>query len=405
MSKALYYEDAWMRAFDARVSDAKQDQDGVWLCLDRTAFYPEGGGQPGDSGRLLSGDREWLVADTRRDPEGCIWHLLSAQDGAAPPDIGTQVHGEVDWARRFDHMQQHTGEHIIAASLFEVTGGFTHGLHIGHEVSTIDVTLPNGATKLDAQALERIEALANARIAADGPVVCSVPDSKELAGLPLRKDPTVTEQVRICAIGDYEMVACAGTHLSHTSQVGLVKLLKSEPARGKMRLYFLCGERAVKHYALVYKAITQVAEMLSARVEEAPQLLREQLDKAAQARRELAALRRQNTLRKAPGLLAEAQALSDNRRLVIAELEEHDLPAMEALANVITQQERVIVLLCAPKDGRRNLLFARSADLDTNMSDFIKSTGAKGGGRPDFARGACEESLPWEAARVMAPHL
>lgn len=405
MSKALYHEDAWMWSFDARVCDARQDQAGHWLCLDRTAFYPEGGGQPGDSGRLLAGDREWTVTDTRRDPAGGIWHLLSAQDGAAPPDIGVQVHGEIDWSRRFDHMQQHTGEHIIAASLFEVTGGFTHGLHIGHEVSTIDVTLPDGATKLDTQELDRIEALANARIAADGPVVCRFPDSEELAGLPLRKDPTVTEQVRVCAIGDYEMVACAGTHLSRTSQVGLVKLLKSEPARGKMRLSFLCGKRAMAHYALIYKAIIQVADMLSARVEETPQLLREQLDKAAQTRRELAALRRQNTLSKAPALLADAQALSDGRRLVMAELEENDLPAMEALANVITQQERVIVLLCALKDGRRNLLFARSADLDTNMSDLIKSTGAKGGGRPEFARGACEESLPWEAAKVMAPHL
>lgn len=406
MTRQLYFEDAWMRQFEGIVSGVRQDDAGAWLALDQTAFYPEGGGQPGDSGRLLMADgTEWLVTDSQRDKEGVIWHQVVLGEGKTLPAQGAGLSGELDWARRFDHMQQHTGEHIIAGSLYERTGGFTHGLHIGKEVSTIDVTLPDGSTRLDEKTMESIERLANTHIAADEKVICRFPDTEELASLPLRKDPSVTDHVRVCFIGSHELVACGGTHLARTSQVGLVKLLKTEPARGKMRLFFLCGERAMAHYALVYKSLGRVCEMLSAKEEEAPDRLREYMKKAEASHLSLAALRRQNTLGKADGLMAQALSLSGGRKAVIAQLEEDDLPALEALANALTREPKTIALLCVPKEGLYNLLFARSSDLETDMPELLRSTGARGGGRPEFARGAARDSLPWEAARVMAPHL
>jgi len=404
MTRKLYFEDAWLRHFTAKVTGTRQDERGHWLRLNQSAFYPEGGGQPGDSGKITSGGHEWQVTDTQGDPDGGVWHLLAA-GGAEPPGPGAAVEGFIDWERRFDHMQQHSGEHLIASRLYQLTGGFTHGLHIGREFSTIDVTMPDKSVKLEEQTMEQIERMANRLIAQDGAIVCRFPEEGELAALPLRKDPTVTEHVRVCFIGDYELVACGGTHLGRTGQIGLVKLLKSEPARGKLRLSFLCGQRAVYHYAKVYKAVSRASALLSAGEEELPRRLEETLRQLEDTRRELGALRRQNSLARLPGLLKDAQTLKNGRRLITAQLEEHDLPALEAMAGRLVEESGLIVLLCVVKEGRWNLLFARSQDVDADMNAFIKSTGARGGGRPDFARGAAQDSLPWEAARVMAPHL
>lgn len=401
MTKRLYFEDALQRQFEAVATDLRADQEGHWLCLNQTAFYPEGGGQPGDTGQLKSDTQVWQVKDTQVDEDGRIWHLL---DGNSPPAIGAALAGALDWTRRYDHMQQHSGEHLIAGTLYELTGGFTHGLHIGKEISTIDVTMPGGEKRLESDMLAQIEALANQRIAQDSAITCRIPAPEELAALPLRKDPTVQEQVRVCAMGEFEMVACGGTHLARTGQIGLVKLLGSEPARGKLRLSFLCGQRANAHYAKVYDALSQARALLSAKEEEVPGRIEDLLRQMDSYKRELGALRRQASLDKLPSLIAGAQTMPDGRRLVAAELEENDLAALEAMASALVAHTRLMALLCVKSEGRWNLLFARSSDLDINMSDFIKATGAKGGGRPDFARGAATDSLPWEAARVMAPH-
>jgi alanyl-tRNA synthetase len=404
MTIRLYYDNAWQKEFDGTVTLIRDEDDGIWLALDRTAFYPEGGGQPCDRGSLAFSGGQIEIISVQADGDKIIWHQVKPENKGKLPAVGETVHGIIDWERRFDFMQQHTGEHIIASCLYEQTGGFTHGLHIGQETSSIDVTLPDGSMKLDTGKLASIEEMANQRIAQDGNITCSFPDELELASMPLRKDPTVTEQVRVCAIGSYEMVACGGTHLSRTSQVNLVKLLYVQPARGKMRLFFLCGLRAVRHYALCYSSLSQAAEALSAREEEVPLRLSEVMKQAGEARRELAALRRQNTLAKAPRLLEDALVLNDGRRVVMAMLDAHDLPAMEAMASLLVREPRLIALLCVLKDGLHNLLFARSENLDMNMAELMRACGAKGGGRPEFARGAARDSLPWEAAKVMVPH-
>lgn len=404
MTIRLYYLDAWQKEFDGTVTQIRAEDGCHWLALHQTAFYPEGGGQPCDRGSLAFSGGLMGVVSVQVDEDKFIWHQVKPENSGKLPAVGETVHGIIDWERRFDFMQQHTGEHIIANCLYEQTGGFTHGLHIGQETSSIDVTLPDGSMKLDDGVLAAIEEMANRRITQDGNITCSFPDETELASLPLRKDPTVTEHVRVCAIGSYEMVACGGTHLSRTSQVNLVKLLYVQPARGKMRLFFLCGLRAIKHYALCYSSLSQAAEALSAREEEVPLRLSEVMKQAGETRRELAVLRRQNTLAKAPQLLEDALVLHDGRRIIMAMLDVFDLPAMEALASLLVREPRLIALLCVLKDGLYNLLFARSENLDMNMAELMRACGAKGGGRPEFARGAAKDSLPWEAAKVMVPH-
>ena len=386
MTQKLYFLDPWMKDFEAKVTGLRSDEKGRWLSLDQSAFYPEGGGQPFDTGFLSSGERRFPVLEVQADESGKIWHRVALPAGAALPEPGEAVWGFIDWPRRFDHMQQHTGEHILAGSLNLLTGGFTHGLHIGAEASSIDVTLPDGALRLPPGALDEIEALANRRVAEDAPITCFFPTAEELAILPLRKEPTVTEMVRVCKVGDYEMVACGGTHLGRASQAGPIKILSCQPARGKMRLFFLCGLRAAGHYRMCWKALDASASLLNVRADEVPARVSALLGQAAEARREISGLKSRLTLAKLPGLLAGAQPLPGGR-LVVSELAEEDIPAMEDLARGLIREGGVLALLSAPQGDRTLCLFARSPDRDEDMADLLTASGAKGGGRPDFARG------------------
>lgn len=227
MTERLYYDNAYLTEFDARVTKVCERNGRTIVALDRSAFYPTSGGQPYDTGDIAGR----AVTDVYVDGDGEVWHEI---EGSL--SVGEAVHGRIDWERRFDHMQQHGGEHMIAGAIYELTGGMTIGLHLGEEVSSIDVEFADGATHVPEELVERIEDLVNERIQRDWPVKCWFPDAAELAVLPLRKQPTVKEHVRIVAMGDFEMVACGGTHPSSTGQIGLVKIVDTAPARGKLRV-------------------------------------------------------------------------------------------------------------------------------------------------------------------------
>jgi len=402
LTKRLYYQDAWLKCFEAGVTGHRRDAAGYWLSLTESAFYPEGGGQPWDTGTLSYARGSLKVLEVQADETGEVWHRVDAGSEAELPPPGERLSGEIDFARRFDHMQQHTGEHILANCVWRLTGGFTHGLHIGQDVSSIDVTLPGGEMRLSQETLEEIEALANRRVAGDAEIVCRFPPEEEIEALPLRKDPTVSENVRVCMVGGYEMVACGGTHLSRASQVGLIKILSCQPARGKVRLSFLCGLRAATHYRETYSALYRASVLLSARPAEVPERVGTLLEKAAETERELRGVRREMTLRKVPGLLLQAVPLPDGGRLVVAELEAADTPAMEELAAELIGHGSLVALLSAPGEDRGLFLFARSGDRTEDMPGLMRECGVRGGGQPDFARGAGENgALDRAGAQVL----
>ena len=214
--------------------------DGKYLVyLDRSAFYPTSGGQPYDTGTIDGAHILDVFVDANHD----VCHVTDA-----PLDVGQTVRGRIDWPRRFEHMQQHAGDHMIASAIWRHFGGVTIGLHLGETVSTIDVDMPGGKTHQTPEQVRLIERDVNARIQRDVPVCCWFPTPEELEGLPLRKKPTVTEHVRVVAIGDDEMVACGGTHPATAGQIGLVKIVGAAPARGKLRVSFLAGMRAYGDY-------------------------------------------------------------------------------------------------------------------------------------------------------------
>lgn len=391
MTERLYYNDSYMTEFDAVVEKTEMRGDKQIIALNRSAFYPTSGGQPYDTGTI----RDAHVTDVFVDKSGEVWHETDGQF-----EIGDAVHGKIDWKRRFDHMQQHGGEHMIAGAIYNLTGGMTIGLHLGAEVSSIDVDFPDGTTHADDKLIERIEDYVNDKIQKDMPVRCWFPDEAELAALPLRKKPTVSEHVRIVAMGDFEMVACGGTHPSTTGQIGLVKIVSAAPARGKLRVSFVCGKRALADYRRNYNIAWAAANALTTHPDNLVKNIESLSARLKQAEYELNTLRREKLFADIPAMIRDAEALPEGRKLICGKIDA-DANLLKDFASKLIEEDGLIVLLGAGSAEKCNLVFARSGNVDLPMgsllSECAKAHGGKGGGRPDFAQGGGPEAILYTA--------
>ncbi|MBR6667616.1 MAG: alanyl-tRNA editing protein [Clostridia bacterium] len=380
MTDRLYYDNAYLTAFDARVLSCRANGDHYDVLLDRSAFYPTSGGQPFDTGSL--GDARVVDVNVT---QGEVWHTVTQ-----PLTPGDTVHGMIDWPRRFDHMQQHAADHMIASALHRLMGGVTIGLHISSDVSTIDVSMPGGITRISDEDVRRIENDVNERIQQDVPIRCWFPDPEELVSLPLRKKPTVDEHVRIVAIGTDEMVACGGTHPATAGQLGLVRIVSVTPARGKMRVAFLAGQRALSDSYRCSEAAHAAAALLSTGVDSLPVAVSTLQEKLRTAEFELLRFKKEQLLSQAEQFLAEADVLSDGAR-VVARFVQADAILLRDLASRLIETPGIIALLGATTGDQAIYVFARSSDLSTDMGTLLRSCavplGGKGGGRPDFAQG------------------
>ena len=391
MTERLYYDNAYLTEFDCCVLACRENGVHFDVLLDRSAFYPTSGGQPFDTGTL--GNAQVIDVNVI---DGDVWHTVTQ-----PLTPGTTVHGCIDWPRRFDHMQQHAADHMIASALHRLMGGVTIGLHISGDVSTIDVSMPGGATRLSDEDIRLIEEDVNERIQRDVPVRCWFPEAAELAALPLRKPPTVDEHVRIVAIGEDEMVACGGTHPATAGQLGLVKIVAVTPARGKMRVAFLAGARAMADYRRVSEAAHQTAGMLSTGVENLAASVGALQEKLRAAEFELVRLRREQLLNQVEHFISEAETLPGGARL-IARFVEADAMLLRDLASKLIEAPGMIALLGVMNGDQAIYVFGRSADVNVHMGTLLKESalplGGKGGGRPDFAQGGGSRDI-LDAAR------
>ena len=387
MTERLYYDNAYLTEFDARVIDCRPNGEHFDVQLDRSAFYPTSGGQPFDTGRL--GDA--CVVDVNVT-DGDVWHTVTQS-----LSVGEKVHGVIDWERRFDHMQQHAGDHMIAGALHRMMGGVTIGLHISSDISTIDVAMPDGATRISDEMLRRIELDVNEHIQSDVPVRCWFPSDEELQALPLRKKPTVSEHVRIVAIGDDEMVACGGTHPSTAGQIGLIKIVSVTPARGKMRVAFLAGKRALMDYCQCHDAAHAAAELVSSNVENLSASVGMLKEKLRVTEYELVRHKKEQLLSQVQRMIDEAETLADGTKL-IASFVDADGMLLRELVSRLIEQPGVIALMGAANGEQAIYVFGRSADVEANMGALLRDSarplGGKGGGRPDFAQGGgCRQIL------------
>ena len=378
MTERLYYEDSYLWQFDAAVTSVKNGKrPGEWeITLNRSAFYPTSGGQPYDTGTLAFGKNKAKVTDVEVTADGDVVHTVDREIPA-----GTAVRGEIDGARRTDHMEQHGGEHMLAGVIWEKLGGTTIGLHLGQTESTIDVSMPEGRTHLTDEEITLLENTVNERIRMDAPIRCWFPDEEELKRLPLRKAPTVTEHVRVVAMGDFEMVACGGTHPSSTGRIGLIKIISSIPAKGKVRVSFVCGGRAVSLFQTYMRYADKAGAALSCPVEKLSSAASELKYRLSEAEKRANHLETKELL----AVMTAAETAEDvpDVTLCMLTIPETDSRAIAAAVSEYIGTKGRALLLCA---GER-LTFARSADVRIDMNDLIKRVG-RGGGRPDMASGA-----------------
>ena len=368
----LYYENAYTQDFTAVVQSCEAAKNGFAVTLDRTAFYPEGGGQPADHGTL----GEARVLDVH-EKDGVVTHLC---DRAL--SVGAEVGGRIDWARRFDHMQQHSGEHIISGLLCSTFHCDNVGFHMGADVVTIDYNAPITWE----QALE-VERRANAYIWADHPIRIWYPSAEELAALPYRSKKELTGAVRITEFPSADRCACCGTHVSSSGQVGLLKLLSCQKFRDGVRLELLCGQRALDCLAAGWEQARQIGQALSVKPQSA-------FAAVSRLQEELLSLKEKAArLEEADFAHTAAQYRGAGSVLHIAEPLDGD--GARRLCDAIAKAAGGRCAVFAGQDGDyRYAVIESGGDLRQFIKDMNTALHGRGGGRDGFAQGsaACTEA-------------
>lgn len=371
MTEKLYYIDAFCKEFDARVLACEEANGHFAIRLDRTAFFPEGGGQFGDSGVL--GKTE--VLDTK-EKDGEIWHYTSA-----PLTVGETVHGVLDFAKRFRRMQCHSGEHIVSGLIHALFGFDNVGFHLGDSDVTIDIS-----GVLTDDDLRRVEKLANEAITKDFPVRAWFPSSEEAAALPYRAKLQITEGLRLVEFPGYDICACCAPHVKTSGQIGVIKLLDFANYKGGVRIHMLCGEMARGDYHSRYTAVKKISEMLSAKQCEVAEAVERLKSENETHIRELGALKK---------ALAESMAASaaptDGNLLFFAPL--LDAVSLRTLVNAALPRCGGICAAFSGSDGAYNFCMAsKTVNLKEKAKEIAEALHGRGGGSPEMISGSLAAS-------------
>ena len=375
MTERIYYTEPSCRTFEATVTRTGERDGRPLVTLDRTAFYPTSGGQPFDTGRLGSVD----VVETIDEGDEIV-HLVSA-----PVAPGTRLQGEIDWVRRFDHMQQHTGQHVLSAAFDRLFENRTTSFHMGAEVSTIDV-----AREVTSGEIDRAVDEANHVVWEDREVSVRFVSVDEAARLTLRKEPIREGTLRLVEIRDFDLSACGGTHVSRTGAIGIIAVTQSERFRGGSRITFACGSRALRAFRGYRDAVAGAVRVLSVLPHELPSAVeRAQLD-SKDLRKTVSRLQGELAGHEASRLLEDA-ALVGDRRVVVQALEGWDAAGLKAIASSLVAQGGVVAVLVSAGNPIA-VVVARSQDAALDSSKGLRMLldrfGGRGGGRPELAQGA-----------------
>lgn len=399
MTEKLYWRDSHLTTFTARVVEAGEHAGKPYIVLDRTAFYPTGGGQPSDTGRL----GQFRVIEAAIEDDGRILHYLDAASAAHfGAHTGDEIEGEIDTKHRREIMQQHTGQHILSQAFFRLYGAETRGFRIADSTAEIDIELDANISEVP-RAIERAEDLANEIVFEDREIRTYELTPDQAARLPLRKESFITDCVRVVEIDDFDFSPCGGTHAKRTGEVGLIAVRGWERAKQMIRIRFICGVRALGDY----REANQIVDALSRRLtvgrdeieasvvrlgEESKALLRRVRDLGAIAAKA-----------EADEMLASAGETS-KRRAVVRIFDDRSLEELKLLAHRLTEQAGVVALLAVRDAGSARLVFARSADISVDMSDWMREVcsklGGRGGGKPDFAQGGASRADLLEAELI-----
>ncbi|MEG1683524.1 MAG: alanine--tRNA ligase-related protein [Oscillospiraceae bacterium] len=365
-TKKLYYEDAFLREFTATVVDCQPTQDGYAIVLDETAFYPEGGGQPADHGTING-----VTVTDVHEKDGVIVHnsVDKVQNGA-------KVTGVIDWERRFDHMQQHSGEHIVSGLLCGLYDCDNVGFHMGADTVTIDFNAP-----LTDEQVHDIECRANARIYADEPVRVTYPTPDALAALTYRSKKELSGAVRIVEFPHADICACCGTHVTSAGQVGLVKILSAQKFRGGIRMELVCGKRALDYLSTVCEQNRVVAQNLSVKpAETAAAVARLQAELSA-AKLRLSTLEEQ--------VFAATAARYQNAGNVLLFQEALRPDAVRKLCDTVAASCGGRCAVFSGEDGQfAYAIVENGGDIRELVKSMNTALSGRGGGRDGFAQGS-----------------
>ena len=375
MTDRLYYEDGALTSFEAVVRQCTPAEGRFDVRLDRSAFYPTSGGQPHDTG-LLDGRRVVEVID--RGPEG-VAHLVEA-----PIEPGARVHGEVDAARRRDHREQHSGQHVLSAAFARVCGAATVGFHMGSDVSTIDLE-----REVSAAAIEDAEREANRVVREDRVVAVRFVDESEAGAMGLRRPPKTTGRIRVVEVTDFDRSACGGTHVARTGEIGAIAVIATEKVRGGTRLTFVCGERAERAGRADRGALTEAARLLGVGAGDVPVHVARLVEANRRLSREAGALRHELAGLRTPAWRAAARTVG-GWRVVLREEPDADAGALKAMAQAVVGEPGFVAVFVGG-GSPASIVVARSADVPLDAAAFVKalagSMGGRGGGRPELAQG------------------
>ena len=422
MTDRLYYTDPYLRAFDATIARVGRRNGRLAVTLDRTAFYPTSGGQPFDTGCLGS----LRVVDVVDEDDGSITHLVEpapsdqepARPDAEPPanpqratlnlEPGQVVRGEIDWARRFDHMQQHSGQHVLSAAFDRVLGVRTVSFHLGAAVSTIDLIRETTFAEIAAAEEE-----ANRIVWEDRRVAIRFADAEEAARLPLRKEPARGGMLRLIDVEGFDLSACGGTHVARTGGVGVIAVSSWERFKGGQRLEFVCGGRALGGYRTLRDAMAASVRLLSVLPAELPSAIERLQADARDQKRSMIGLQTDLARYRADELANGAEEVrlkpplsaaqggrealegpdtpgTDRFCRLVARTVDADASGLKNLAGAIAAKPGLLVVLVSVSTPAL-VVIARSSDVPISaqqlLATLLSEFGGRGGGRPEMAQG------------------
>ncbi len=380
-TKRLYFEDAYQKEFEATLVDHFHHQGRPAALLDQTCFYPESGGQPSDRGKMDGVNVIHVLEDGEK-----IIHLLEG-------DLtGPRIKGSIDWTRRFDHMQQHSGQHILSQCFVELLGGETLSFHLGEEAATLEI----GLREISESDAERVEKRANEIVFEDREIKTYFIPEDKISAIPLRRPPKKEGQIRVVEVSGFDYSACGGTHCRRTGEIGLIKINRWDKIRGNIRFEFRCGHRALEDYSSKSRSVIAASSKLSVHEKDIPSSVEKTLQEIRQARKSIRKLEEQLAVFEARELVQKAGGKIIKQIWTEKSLEEGKLLAL----NIIRAGD-FAVLFGIRSEEKDHLVLASSETLPLDMRELIplvfSRIGGRGGGSSSLVEIVTEKGVDLEA--------
>ncbi|MCA9949652.1 MAG: hypothetical protein KDE48_08405 [Anaerolineales bacterium] len=387
MEKRSYYQDAYTHTFEAKIIENVEVNGRPAVILDHSFFYPTSGGQPHDTGLLNSVS----VLDVLVRPEDdAVLHVLDEDliETLALNSVEATVSAQINWDRRFDHMQQHSGQHILSQAFIQVAKANTIGFHL----SSASVTIDLDTSELSTAQITQVEALSNQIIWENRPITIQIVTQTEAQNMAIRKLPVLEKQlVRLIEIADFDLTACGGTHVAATGAVGLLKIVKVERRGTNSRITFVCGRRALADYQQKHFVVSQLMAQLTTGADELETAVGKLQDNNKSASRELKKQQTQLDQYAANELRQQATKVG-GYTIVTHVFTDRDPGSLRNLGNQFVAVPGTIALLATSNNDKTHLIFCRAADAPGQMNTLLKSALAQlgsrsGGGSPNIAQG------------------